>query len=338
MKRRRVQREKTYSQEEVEFYNLISNHSVFYLYLSEHNVLIQELLSLEQPIGKVLRDKLAPYYNVDLGKLVIMLGAQIGLLEVNDKMNAALQKMENFLKKFYSKGKTVLDPKLSLHQSNITTSHLICVSQSGSIFDQNNFDIYIREREMNLTENFQRLFVPLIQGTVPLRKDEIKNLISYLTVIYRIKEWEMLVPEIYKRDLEMKSEIDSSIGLIYKSSPEEVMPQVTKLVRDSKMRESIYFYVKINNKLDRKLTDAVLGVSTRNIHLISVSRSCEIDLVYMWGLGDLETWRTCVKEREIVIKFNDGTRLLISSPELNEELIHVVLKSAIEYKKFMVIT
>ena len=332
-KKRKVIIERTYTHEEIGFYDLISNHSIFYFYLSEQNILIQELVSLEQPLGQVLREKLSTFYNIDFGKSVITLGTQIGLLEVNDKINATLQKVENYLKKFYSKGKVVIDPRLSLQQSNITTSHLICVSQADSIFDKTNYEIYLQNREMDFMKRFQRLFVPLLQGTVPLRKDEIKDLISYLIVIYRINDWEMLIPEIYRGDQEMKSDIKSSIALIYKCSPEEVIPQVTKLVRDCKLRESIYFYVKINSKLDKKLNDAVLGVSTRNLHLISVSRNCEIDLVYMWGLGDLESWS--FSERNIVIKFLDGTIIKLSSPEQNEELIHVILKSVINPKKYL---
>ena len=332
MKRRKVIIERTFTHEEIEFYDLISNCSIFYIYLSEHNVLIQEIFSLEQPIGKLLKEKLSAFYNIDFGKTIITRGPQIGLLEVNDRMNASLQKVENFFKKL-TKGKNAIDPRLSFHQLNITNSHLICVSQTDSILDKNNFEAYLGNRETKLVKKFQRLFIPLIQGTVPLRKDEIKDLISYLIVIYRIKDWEMLIPETHKRDQELKSDIESSIGLLYKCSPEDVIPQVTKLVKDCKMRESIYFYVKINNKMEKKLSDAVLGVSSRNIHLISVAKNCEIDLAYMWGIGDLEAWRTT--EKGISLKFIDGVSVLLSSPEQCEEIIHVVLKSAVEPKKYL---
>ncbi|KAI6649342.1 hypothetical protein LOD99_11708 [Oopsacas minuta] len=330
-KKRKVLLDKTSSPEEAKFYDIISNHSVFYLYLAEHNILTQEMLSLEHPIGIVLTEKLTSYYNYSMAKSVVTLGAQVGLLEVNDRINTGPQKLENFLKKITGKGKIPLDPTVSLHQINVFTSHIICISQANAGFDENNYNRYISEREQNLPEHFHRSLLPLVQGALPLRKDNVKNLISYLGAIYRLKDWERMIPDVYKNDPEMNSHIEPSINLCMKSSPDEIMPQVIKLAEESRLRESTYFYVKINNKVDKRIKDTVLGINKRNFHLLSMSRSCEIDLATMWSTSDVDIW-SMTANKEIVIKFKDECRLQLVSPEHSEDLIHKILKCGIKPK------
>ena len=330
-KRRKVIMEKTSSQEEANFYDTISNHSVFYLYLTEQNILTQEVLSLEHPIGTVLTEKLSPYYNLNLSSSIITIGAQVGLLEVNDRANQGPQKLEAFLKKFTGKRKVPLDPSVSLHQINITTSHIICISQQNANFNESNYNFYLEDREQNLIEHFHRSFIPFVQGAIPLKKVNVKNLISYLGVIYKLKDWEKMIPDVYKNDPEMNAHIEPSIKLCFESSPDEIMPQVIKLAQESRLRESIYFYVKINNKIDKKCRDSVLGINKRNIHLLSMTRNYEIEIATMWSSVDVETW-TVPANKEIVIKFKDESRLQLVSPEHSEDMIHKMLKSGIKCK------
>ena len=326
--------EKTSSQEEANFFNTISNHSVFYLYLTEHNILTQEVLSLEHPIGIVLTEKLSPYYNLNLSNSVITLGAQVGLLEVSERVNQGPQKLEAFLKKFTGKRKVPLDPSVSLHQISITTSHVICVSQQNVNFDESSHTFYLEEREKNLIEHFHRSFIPFLQGAIPLKKVNVKNLISYLGVIYKLKDWEKMIPDVYKNDPEMNAHIETSIKLCSESSPDEIMPQVIKLAQESRLRESNYFYVKVNNKIDKKCRDSVLGINKRNIHLLGMTRNCEIEIATMWSSVDIETW-TVPANKEIVIKFKDESRLQLVSPEHSEDMIHKMLKSGIKCKTIL---
>ena len=325
--KRGVLADKMTSKEESEFYELISNKAVFFLFITDDNVLTQELLSLSNALYIELHNVLAPFYKFNFQKLKVSLGPAVGILET---ANSNTKKKGVFQNMMGKKGET-LDIGKSLLEMRITTSHIIYLSQSGAEFDEASFERYMNERDQNSIDHFHRSFIPLIQGAQPLSKRRVSDLTVYLGSIYKFKDFQRIIPEAYKHDTEMLADITTSLNLCNRSSPEELMPQVIELAEGSKLRNSVYFRVKVNNKMPKKMNDTILGISPKNIHLISLSQNEDI-VCYIWASADIERWSNI---GGLTIEFKDGQKLLLSSPE-NEKIIHEILKMRVKPKKMLV--